>query len=203
MPYNTAVLHDLGLTKGCDIVPKKMTILLGSPRRNGNSETLASSFCDGAAKSGYKATTVRLNGLKIGGCIDCRRCWSNKTHCFLNDDMKEVYAAIDKSEVIAFVTPLYFYSWSTQIKPAWDRLLPYFSASSKVDVKGRRTILIATAGEEDASCFDGLKKSFELSCNYAKWNIAGELLAAGVYELGEAAGKEELLKQAFELGKNL
>ncbi|MDR3164269.1 MAG: flavodoxin family protein [Synergistaceae bacterium] len=182
---------------------RKITVLLGSPRRNGNSETLAVSFIEGAAKAGYKAEMIRTNGLKIGGCIDCRRCWTNRTHCFLNDDMKEVYASIDASDVITFVAPLYFYSWPAQIKPVWDRLLPYFSPNSRMDVSGRSTVLIATAGDNDDRCFDGLKKSFELACNYAKWKIAGELLVHGVHEANAVSSREEILKQAFEMGENL
>jgi len=185
-------------------MPKKITILLGSPRRNGNSDTLAASFSKGAAEAGFKAVSIRINGLKIGGCIDCRRCWTNnRTHCFLNDDMREVYAELDNSDVITFVSPLYFYSWSSQIKPVWDRLLPYFHPNSKVDVKGWRTVLIATAADEDPSCFDGLKKSFEIACAYAKWEIAGELLAPGLYEAGAAQGSEEWLKRAHDMGKTL
>jgi multimeric flavodoxin WrbA len=182
---------------------KRITVLLGSPRRNGNSDTLASRFSGGAAENGYKVNSIRITGLKIGGCIDCRKCWSAGSHCFLNDDMKDVYAELDRTDVIAFVTPLYFYSWSSQIKPLWDRLLPYFSPNSKVDVKGRRAVLIATAGDDDASCFDGLKKSFELSCRYIKWDIAGELLAHGLYEAGAVSSDEVLLNRAFEMGKKL
>jgi multimeric flavodoxin WrbA len=189
--------------KGREDMSRKITVLLGSPRRNGNSETLAVSFAEGAAKAGYKAQMIRTTGLKIGGCIDCGRCWTNRTHCFLNDDMKEVYASIDKSNVITFATPLYFYSWPTQIKPVWDRLLPYFSKNSKVDVSGRRAVLLATAGDSDDRCFDGLEKSFELACNYAKWQIAGELLVPGVHEATAVSSKEEILKQAFEMGENL
>ena len=185
-------------------MPKKITVLLGSPRRNGNSDTLAASFSKGAAESGFKASSIRITGLKIGGCIDCRRCWTNRAqHCFLNDDMKDVYAEIDKSDVITFVTPLYFYSWSTQIKPAWDRLLPYFHPKAKVSLKGKRTILIATAGDNDPSCFEGLKKSFELACDFAKWEIADILLAPGLHEADAAKSSEEWLKRAFEMGKNL
>jgi multimeric flavodoxin WrbA len=105
--------------------------------------------------------------------------------------------------VITFAAPLYFYSWPTQIKSVWDRLLPYFSQKSKVDVSGRRVILIATAGDNDGKCFDGLKKSFELACNYAKWQIAGELLVPGVHEATAVSSKKEILKQAFEMGENL
>jgi multimeric flavodoxin WrbA len=184
-------------------MPRKITILLGSPRRNGNTDTLAASFAGGAASAGYKVSMLRITGLKIGGCIDCRRCWTANGHCFLNDDMKDVYAAIDDSDVITFASPLYFYSWSAQIKPVWDRLLPYFSANSKVDVRGRRAVLISAASDSDGSCFDGLKKSFELACDFAKWVIAGEILVNSVNEAGSVSKKQEHLNMAFRVGKNL
>jgi multimeric flavodoxin WrbA len=184
-------------------MPKKAVILLGSPKRNGNSETLASHFASGAAEAGFKTQTIWVTGLKIAGCMDCRRCWTNGIHCFLNDDMKEIYAAVDKASVIAFATPLYFYSWSSQIKPVWDRLLPYFSPNSKISLKGRRSVLLATAGDDKASAFDGLKKSYELACGYAGFEIAGKVLAYGVHEAGAIERGGDWLDKAYQLGGNL
>lgn len=190
-------------SKGGIELPGKVAILLGSPRRDGNSERLASSFAEGAAENGYKSTVLRMSGLKLGGCIDCRRCWSNGKHCFLNDDMKDVYATLDDADVIVFATPLYFYSWSAQIKPVWDRLLPYFNENSKIDIKGRRAVLLATAGDAEATCFEGLKRSFELACGFCQWKIAGTILATDVYPVGEISKKGDWLKQAEALGKSL
>jgi multimeric flavodoxin WrbA len=178
-----------------------MAVILGSPRKNGNSEKLADALINGA--TGYKAIKVYMHGLKVGGCVDCRRCWSNGSHCFLNDDMKEVYAALDDAEVIVFATPLYFYSWSAQIKVVWDRLLPYFNDNSKVSVKGRRVVLLATAGDTNEACFDGLKKSFELASGYCGWTIAGTLCVADVYPAGAIDSKKEALEKAAALGKSL
>ena len=180
---------------------RKMAVILGSPRKNGNSEKLAEALVKAAPD--YKATTVRMHGLKVGGCIDCRRCWSNGAHCFLNDDMKEVYAALDDADVIVFATPLYFYSWSAQIKVVWDRLLPYFHENSKVSIKGRKVVLLATAGDTEESCFDGLKKSFELASGYCGWEIAGTLCVPDVYPVGAIDAKADALKKAEELGKSL
>ncbi|MDR3331355.1 MAG: flavodoxin family protein [Synergistaceae bacterium] len=182
---------------------QKITVILGSPRRNGNSERLAAALLKGAAEADYKAQTIRMHGLKVGGCIDCRRCWSNGTHCFLNDDMKDVYAAIDDAAVIIFASPLYFFSWTSQIKPVWDRLLPYFHPNSKVDVRGRRVILLATAGDTDKRCFDGMKKSFHLSCQYCEWTIAGEVYAYDVHDTGAISKKGDWLTRAEEIGKSL
>lgn len=180
---------------------RKMALLLGSPRHGGNSEVLAEAFLKGA--KGFDVTTVRLNDLTLRGCTDCRKCWSTGEHCVLNDDMHKVYAALDDAEVIAFATPLYFYTWPAQVKPVWDRLLPYYSDASKIDAKGRTAVLLATAGDGNDSCFAGLKATFELACGYCKWKIAGMVFASGVYTVGEMAGHADVLKKAEELGASL
>lgn len=188
---------------GMSEISRNIAVLLGSPRRDGNSERLATAFAHGASEAGYKVTTLRMTGLKVGGCIDCRRCWSNGKHCFINDDMQTVYEALDDASTIVFATPLYFYSWSTQIKPVWDRLLPYFSENSKVDIRGRRAVLLATAGDDDSACFDGLKKSFELACGFCKWDIAGTICATDVYKAGEISEKGDWLQRAEALGRSM
>ncbi|MDR3255522.1 MAG: flavodoxin family protein [Synergistaceae bacterium] len=184
-------------------MPYKIAILLGSPRKNGNSEQLAVSFAKGATEAGHKTQTLRTHGLKIGGCIDCRRCWTNGTHCFLHDDMIDIYQALDEADVITFAVPLYFYSWPAQIKPVWDRLLPYYTPDSKVDLTRRRAVLLATAGDASPSSFDGLRRSFELASAFCKWIIAGEICATDVYGAGEITTKGDWLEQAEALGRGL
>jgi multimeric flavodoxin WrbA len=180
----------------------KIVTLLGSPRRNGNSEQLAAAFAKGAADSGHTVQTIRTHTLKIGGCIDCRRCWMNGAHCFLRDDMADIYRALDVADVFVFAVPLYFYSWPAQIKPVWDRLLPYYMPDSKVDIRGRRALLLAVAGDESASCFGGLRKSFELACGFCKFEIAGEIFANGVHGVGDIASGDWLAR-AEALGRDL
>jgi multimeric flavodoxin WrbA len=180
----------------------KIATVLGSPRRNGNSEQIAAVFAKGAAESGHAVQTLRAHGLKIGGCIDCRRCWTNGGHCFLHDDMPDVYRAMDGADVFVFAVPLYFYSWPAQIKTVLDRLLPYYMPDSKVDLRGRRAVLLATAGDESDSCFDGLRKSFELSCAFCQWEIAGEICACGVYAAGDITSGDWLAR-AEALGRSL
>ncbi|GHV29938.1 hypothetical protein FACS1894167_09970 [Synergistales bacterium] len=183
----------------------KVTILLGSPRKkgSGNSELLADAFAAGAEEAGYEVSKIRLAGLKIAGCVDCRMCWSKGVHCAVDDDMKEVYSALDDADVIVYATPLYFFSWPAQIKPAWDRLLPYFSKKSKVSMAGRRAVLLAAAGDDEEDVFDGLKKSFELACRYCKWDNIGEICVPDVNEAGAVSGKKEWLEKARALGKSL
>ncbi|MDO4559968.1 MAG: flavodoxin family protein [bacterium] len=183
---------------------KVVTILLGSPRKDGNSEQLADSLAKGAEEKGYEVRKIRLAGKKLNGCLDCRKCWSTGAPCIQQDDMAAVYDGITAAAVIVFASPLYFYSWSTQIKPVWDRLLPFFAADSKVSVKGKRAVLLATAGDTEISCFDGLKSSFRLACDFTNWPVAGMICAADMYPQTDMAEKgRKYLFEAYELGKNL
>jgi multimeric flavodoxin WrbA len=117
--------------------------------------------------------------------------------------MREVYKALDGADVIVFAAPLYFYSWPAQIKPVWDRLIPYYMPNSKIDMRGRRAVLLATAGDDSDTCFDGLRKSFELACAYCKWEIIGMICATDVYEFGAIAAKGDWLAKAESLGGNI
>lgn len=183
---------------------KVMTVLLGSPRTGGNTEKLSEALTKEAAKKGYEIRIVRLSGMELKGCTDCRKCWSKDEPCVIDDDMGLVYKDLEDAEIIVFASPLYFYSWSAQIKPVWDRLLPYNMPNAPRGMKGKKAILLAAAGDGDPSCFEGMEKSFKISCKFMSWEVAGEILAAGIYGKGEMESKgQKYLKEAKELGTSL
>ena len=45
---------------------KRVVILSGSPRKNGNSEILCQQFAKGAEEAGHQAELVRVHELQIG-----------------------------------------------------------------------------------------------------------------------------------------
>ena len=133
---------------------KILTLLLGSPRIGGNTEKIADALAEGAAEKGYEARKVHLAALTLKGCLDCRKCWSTGKPCIQNDDMDQVYPEIEDASVIAFVSPLYFYSWSSQIKPVWDRLLPYYMPGALRTTPSKKAKLLAAAGDTEERVFD-------------------------------------------------
>lgn len=181
-----------------------VTVLLGSPRVDGTSERLAGSFSIGAEEKGYEIRKIRLSDKNIKPCLGCGGCWSTGTPCVQTDDMLSIYHELEKSDVIAFATPLYFYSWSAQTKLMWDRLISVYSAKSEIDLRNKKAVLIASAGDAGTECFDGLISSFRLACGYTKWKIAGIVCAPGMHGKTDVAqhGREYILK-AYALGKNL
>ena len=50
---------------------KKIIILNGSPRKNGNTSALTAQFKKGAEETGHVVTEFHLGSMKIGGCLGC------------------------------------------------------------------------------------------------------------------------------------
>lgn len=70
---------------------KAILIVSSSPRKNGNSETLADAFAKGARKAGHSVETVRLREKQIGFCKGCLACLK-LGHCVIQDDAVEIAA---------------------------------------------------------------------------------------------------------------
>lgn len=183
---------------------KIMTLLLGSPRIGGNTEKLADALAEGAAEKGYEVKKVHLATLTLKGCLDCRKCWSTGKPCIQNDDMDQVYPEIEDASVIVFVSPLYFYSWSSQIKPVWDRLLPYYMPGALRTTASKKTILLAAAGDKEDEAFEGMRASFKLAANFLGWEVLGEICAPDIYSRGDMEEKgTKWIEEGHKLGASL
>lgn len=181
-----------------------LTLLLGSPRAGGNSEKLADALAKGAEKNGWEIRRVRAAAMNLKGCLDCRMCWSDGRPCIQNDDMDKVYADIEAADTVAFVSPVYYYSWSAQIKPIWDRMLPFSASKAARSVKGKRAVLISVAGDDFTEVFEGLTASFRQATAHLGWEIAGQICAPGIYVKGDMETKGAAsLEQASSLGASL
>ena len=182
---------------------KNVLVISSSPRKGGNSDLLCDQFIKGAQEAGHHTEKISLREQKINYCTGCGVC--NDTHrCVQKDDMGEIHEAIAAADVVVLASPLYFYSWSAQIKPVWDRLLPFYGENSKIDLRGKKAVLVTAAGDDDTACFGGLRESFRLGCGYTKWEIAGEIYAPGMYPKDAVAtGGRKYIEEAYELGKRL
>lgn len=65
---------------------KKVLILSGSPRKDGNSDLLCSEFMRGAQESGNEVQKIFVRSKKIVPCNACYYCRDHGGKCALNDD---------------------------------------------------------------------------------------------------------------------
>ena len=177
---------------------KHVLIISSSPRKGGNSETLAASFAKGAEEAGHKVETVYLREKKYGFCKGCLACLK-AGHCVIDDDAVEVAARMHDADVLVFATPVYYYSVSGQLKTMLDRANPLFDS----DYAFTKAYLLATAAEDGEETVEGTVKAVQgwVDC-FERCELAGTVFAGGVNGVGDIAG-HPALEEAYQMGKEI
>ena len=177
---------------------KHILILTSSPRKKGNSNTLAEKFARGARDGGNTVETVSVAQMHMEFCRGCMVC--NQTNrCVISDDVAEVLAKMAKADVLVFATPVYYYSVSGQLKTFFDRTSPLFTAKYNF----RDVYLLASAAENEPETVEGTVKAMQgwLDC-YPGTRLAGTVFAGGVDNVGDIAG-HKALQEAYHAGKSI
>jgi multimeric flavodoxin WrbA len=184
-------------------ISRKVLILLGSPREDGNSTRLAFAFADAASARGHAVQSIRVPALDIAPCDGCNECRKTASaSCALRDDMDSVYPLVRAADVLVFATPLHFYSWSAPLKTLVDRLY-CLTPSRKRNLRGKKTALLAVAADDRPAAFAGLRATYQLIAGYMGWRALGEVLVPGVADEGDIARAARALAKAVALGAKL
>jgi multimeric flavodoxin WrbA len=175
---------------------KRIVVLAGSPRRNGNTDMLVDSFRKGAGEKN-EVTVLSVNRLKIGSCTGCNACFrSVGGRCAQKDDMQIVYDALMSADALIIASPLYFYGISAQLKCAVDRL--HSPVRNCFHLKELGLIMVGAA--ELPQMFDSVLVQYRLVLDFFKLRDAGKVLVRGARERGEVS--EEALNEAFRFGQS-
>ena len=177
---------------------KKVLILSSSPRKGGNSETLAAAFAKGAQEAGHQVETVYLREKQVGFCKGCLSCL-NLGHCVIKDDAVEIAAKMHDADVLVFATPVYYYCVSGQLKTMLDRANPLFGT----DYAFTKAYLLATAAEAEPETVEGAEKAIQgwVDC-FDRCELAATVFAGGVNGIGDIAG-HPALERAYQAGKEI
>lgn len=177
---------------------KHVLIINSSPRKGGNSETLAASFAKGAEEAGHKVETVYLREKKYGFCKGCLACLK-AGHCVIGDDAVEIAARMHDADVLVFATPVYYYSVSGQLKTMLDRANPLFDS----DYAFTKAYLLAAAAEDGEETVEGTVKAVQgwVDC-FERCELVGTVFAGGVNGVGDIAG-HPALEKAYQMGKEV
>lgn len=104
---------------------KKIVVLTGSPRKNGNSSAMADVFIQAAEAKGHSVTRFDAALRQVGGCRACETCFKTGKACSFDDDFNTIAPAILEADVVVFTMPVYWYSIPAQIKGVIDRLFSF------------------------------------------------------------------------------
>ena len=188
------------IRKGGLFMSKKIVVITGSPRKNGNSFAMVDAFIQAAKAKGHTVTRFDAADKKLDGCHACETCFKTGKACSFDDDFNTIAPAILEADAVAFATPVYWYSIPSQIKAVIDKL--YSLVVGGKDYAGKECALIACCEEEDMTVLDGVRVPMERTAALLKWNMVGEVLVPGVLEAG-AIDKTDGCKQAAALAEKI
>lgn len=173
-------------------------VIEGSPHKKGSSNLLAEHFIRGAEEAGHNISVFDAAHANIGACQGCDHCGMDGP-CCLKDDMDELRDRLLKTDMAVFVTPLYYFGFSAQIKAVIDR---FYSFTGRLSGRHLKTALIAAAWNSDSWTMNDLKSHYETLCRYMHFKDQGQILGTGCGTPSMTA-HTTFPEMAYELGRNL
>ena len=158
----------------------KYTILMGSPKRDGNTAALLEYFMDENAEMGIEQDVVWLYDRDVKPCLGCKAC-QDKTDCLgcvQNDDFQAIFDSIQTSDVIVLATPIYSWYCTPPMKAVMDRLIyagcKYYGKEKKQSAYFMKQVAtITTCGYKPNTGADLWEEGLRRWCDHAEMDYLG------------------------------
>lgn len=176
----------------------KIVILEGSPNKNGSSNLLAKQFIRGAEEAGHTVKIIDAAHANLHPCIGCIHC-GYEGPCVQKDDMEQFRKQILDADMMVFVTPLYYYGMSAQLKILIDR---FCAMNSSIHRKHMKSALLTVAWNTDNWTFEALESHYKTLVRYLNLDDQGMILG---YGCGTVSMTKRSIypDKAYQLGRNL
>ena len=164
---------------------KKIVILNGSPRKNGYTAALIQAFTEGAQSAGNEVREHYIHGMDVKTCIGCDSCMRTHQGCVQkNDGMQKIYEDLTWCDVVVFACPLYWGTFTAQLKTAVDRMFAWFNLESLPSTKRDCVLLMTARGNDYSMALD----QYGVYLKYLGWNDLGTVLGRGLTDEARALG---------------
>ena len=185
----------------------KVLGILGSPRREGNTEILLDEALKGASDHGGLCEKIVLRDLKITPCLEIYKCAEDGV-CAIQDEMQGLFPKIIQAERLLIASPIFFYSVPALAKAMIDRCQSlwakkYILKLPVSPIADRKGVFISVAATRGKKLFDGVRLTIQYFFDAIDVAYSDELFVRGADEKGEVRDQPEALKAAYDLGRRL
>jgi multimeric flavodoxin WrbA len=162
---------------------KKIAVLTGSPRKNGNSFAMTDAFIKAAEAKGHTITRYDTTDLTISGCTACETCYQSGKACSVDDaqngDFNKLAPVIEEADAVVFTAPLYWYTFPAQLKAVIDKFFALYVG--KRGVGNKECALMVCCAEDDVAVMDGIVFAYKHTIELMEWKSVGVVLIPSVH----------------------
>jgi len=185
----------------------KVLGIMGSPRRQSNTEILLDRALAGAEEMGAEVEKVVASELKVSPCREIYACLKDG-RCAIKDDMQWLYEELLEADHIIFGSPIFFYGLTSQAKAIVDRcqalwVRRHVLGMGKEDNRIRRGVFISVGATRGNKLFDGATLTVKYFFDAIGVQYADDLLIRGVDGKAQIKEHPTALQYAFRLGQQL
>jgi len=156
----------------------RITTILGSPRKSGNTATILAMF-ERLAVVNHQVERIDITTRVVGGCLGCDVCQQtlDEPGCVQKDDAEAILKQIMGSDAVVYATPVYVWCFSAQLKALMDR--HYCLVKWRDDrvaralLEGKRAALLVTCGGATESNADLIQEVFAREMRYHHCRVVG------------------------------
>jgi multimeric flavodoxin WrbA len=185
----------------------KVLGIMGSPRRQSNTEILLDKALEGAREAGAQVEKVLISKLKISPCLEIYACRKDG-NCAIKDDMQSLYKKLLEAGHVIFASPMFFYGVTSQAKALIDRcqalwVRRHVLGMGKEDKRERRGVFISVGATRGTKLFDGAVLTVKYFFDAIGVKYSGDLLVKGIDNKAQIKEHPTALEDAFRLGQEL
>jgi multimeric flavodoxin WrbA len=164
----------------------ELLILVGSPRRAGNSATLAAAVQRGAEAAGTRVALRHIDDHIAAFLRDCRSCRGPDGECRIEDRFRELlFDDFVPAQGVVFASPVYWYGLSAQTKAFFDRTFCFYAASSPhsarviAGMSRKRIGLVLSSEETYPGASIGIEHQIQEYARYTHSELVGVVRGVG------------------------
>lgn len=181
--------------------------ILGSPRRQGNTEILLDSALAGAVDKGAEVEKVLLSEMNISPCKEIYACLE-AGRCAIQDDMQFLYEKLLSADHLIFASPIFFYGVTAQAKSMVDRcqalwVKRYILGMGREGNRIRRGAFISVGATGGEKLFDGAVLTVKYFYDAIGVNYVNALLVNKIDTKARIREHPSAIRNAFLLGQQL
>jgi len=185
---------------------KKIGVILGSPRREGNTARLTAQAVKGVIDAGGEVLVYTLRELNLSPCLEIYGCKKNG-QCVIQDDFQQICSQLIGCQALILSSPIFFYTVSAHTKIFMDRFQSRWVKKYWLDEKPfnytdnyKKGLFISAGASHGKKLFDGALLTVRYFFDTLDTTLWRSLLYRGLEFADDVLKHPEYLDEAYHSG---